>query len=180
MNLSNFLCASSRNTPLKSSYTLSGMEKRQIRGPKYTGPLHKVSPLQVALADAIWYWMQKSGLKTDRDVSRATEKAGSPVAYRSIYSYLHPEMIQPKRHHVRHDDKESKVGQFPTVDKLQSIAKALGCQVWQLLHPNAQLADALGRDYVTPVEDEEIRVAQPMRKTAHGQVQVKKSSRAAH
>lgn len=178
MNLSNFLCEVSRNHSLKSSNTLFCMDKRQIRGPKYKGELHKVSPLQVALADAIWYWMQKSGCKTDRDVSRLAEKAGTPIAYRSIYSYLHPEMIEPKRQHIRHDDKESKVGQFPTVDKLQAIAKALGCQVWQLLHPNAQLADALGRDYITPVDDE-IRVAQP-RKSAPAPLQAKKPSRASH
>lgn len=153
------------------------MNTRQIRGPKYTGELHKVSPLQIALADSIWYWMQKEGIKTDRELSRAAERAGCPVTHRSIYSYLHPEMIEPKRQHIRHDDKESKIGQFPTVDKLQSIAKALRCQVWQLLHPNAQLADALGRDYITPVPDE-IRVAQPAHKTAHGPVQVKKPSRA--
>lgn len=150
----------------KSSGTLYGVENRKIKGTR------RVTPLQRAIADALWYWMQKQTppIRTVRALSALTgvDKHTHPdtyVAYSAIQNYLYPEVNQPEVRRQREadtdDEPTGKRGRYPTVDKLSNLARALGCQTWQLLHPNAALADALGRDFAAPAVDETVRVAQP-------------------
>lgn len=165
-----------------SRISISGMENRKIKGTR------RVTPLQRNIADSIWYWMQKQSPKvtTVRQLSALTGRdktVDGYVAASAIQNYLYPEVNQPTERFARAgDDGEptGKKGRYPTVDKLANLARALGCEPWQLLHPNAQLADALGRDFAVPRQAEDIRVAQPVTHAKHGPVKARKLSRASH
>lgn len=39
---------------------------------------------------------------------------------------------------IKRTTTEDKPEGYPTLDKLEAIAKALGCQVWELLHPDVE------------------------------------------
>ena len=105
--------------------------------------------LHQVLTDNLRYFMRRESslYKTPNALGIAAGIAPNTVA-----NLLHPE---------KRTVTSSKPKGYPTLDKLQAIATALGCEVWELLHPDIErsvrereMYITIGRDLIARIKSE--------------------------
>jgi hypothetical protein len=83
--------------------------------------------LNLILANNLRFFMQRSKLYKNANALGVAAKV-APNTVRNL--------LDPKKRTVTAEKPEG----FPNIDKLVPIAQALNCQVWELLHPDIELA----------------------------------------
>lgn len=74
------------------------------------------------------YFMSRPG-SLCQNANQLSQRTG--IAPNTVHNILHP--------HRRASKQDGSTG-TSTIDTLEKLAKALGCEAWELLHPNIQLS----------------------------------------